>query len=310
MCKSLENRLNTKTRELDSAHAKIEKLKCRKKALKVKLKTSLEELNKTKSILEEFEFDCSNQARDNKDLRKQLAVAEKRSGCLEKDKKGLNSAVKSFKEDLEGNIEEIARLQRILSASKKREELIKPLLDVGVSLRLRFLVQARETIYNRPPSATEAKVLTKGNEAAHRGNGLADAALFKAKLVDEDDVLARVFRRLYRCSPIDYLEPNELTMLRKALDCEASVMTVQRFRGASASASLRQEHVKLMEKLVSSLSESASIGAWEQNPSHKEWLAILESVTAGIVKVDRRMVFIAGRAYTVRQNSVSLLSLN
>jgi len=123
--------------------------------------------------------------------------------------------------------------------------LVKPLVNIGVSLRLRFLQQAREAIYNHHPTPAEVKVIKRGNEAAHRGNGLADAALFKAQLVDEDHALARVFRRLYRCLPTEYLNTNEVTMLSKILDFEASVMAVKRVKDNSASASLRESHLDL-----------------------------------------------------------------
>lgn len=101
LCKSLENKLSTKTHELDLAHAKIAKLRCSKKDLKEKLRASNEELNKTRSMLEEVDFDFSQQVQENKDLRKKLTRVEKTSASLEKANEGLRSAIEASEMDVE-----------------------------------------------------------------------------------------------------------------------------------------------------------------------------------------------------------------
>ncbi|KAE9378746.1 hypothetical protein N431DRAFT_450690 [Stipitochalara longipes BDJ] len=293
--------------KLNKAQAKIAKLKRSKKDLKEKFTTTKGKLAETNSMLEEVELDCSQQAQYNANLKSKLAEAEETSERLEKENEDLKSTIKGSEADLKREARKTAKLQKDISVSVRREELLKPLLDVGVSIRLRFLQQAREPIYNHRPTPEESKILKKGNEAAHRGDGLADAALFKAKFVDDDHVLAKVFRRLYRCRPTDYLDPNEVTMLSRMLDCEASIMVVRRVRDTSGSAPLRKNLLILQEKLYSSLTRSTSIIAWEENPTHKTWLANLENITAKIVKIDRRMEFRKGRVYAQKNGTADTI---
>ena len=46
----------------------------------------------------------------------------------------------------------------------------KPLADVGVAIRLRFLENARETALSTPRNQLDNSIVSNGNSAAHRGN--------------------------------------------------------------------------------------------------------------------------------------------
>jgi hypothetical protein len=169
-----------------------------------------------------------------------------------------------------------------------RSDTLKPLVDIGVATRLRFLQQARQTIHKHRISEAGKVVIKNGNIAAHGGNGRADAAVFMSYLVSKTHVLAETFKDLYHCKPSEYLDQNEIKMLEQMLDCEATIMAVQRVNKSNESAGLRAEHSYLLEKLYNAQTSSASIAVWESSLSNKKWLERLEKITADIVRLDRK----------------------
>jgi hypothetical protein len=68
-------------------------------------------------------------------------------------------------------------LERDLENLKLEKESMKPLLDVGIAVRLRFLEQAKNTYLNEQRGGLNQITIRKGNQAAHSANGTADAAL-------------------------------------------------------------------------------------------------------------------------------------
>lgn len=95
--------------------------------------------------------------------------------------------------------EKVAQLQR------ERDQL-QPLLQIGVRVRLRFLEQARETLYTVPRAQVLHGLILDGNMAAHNGSGKADALLFKHSLIEPELKLglSEVFMSLYRSDPMSY----------------------------------------------------------------------------------------------------------
>jgi hypothetical protein len=130
-------------------------------------------------------------------------------------------------------------------------------------------------------------IIRNGNLAEHAGNGVADAAMFKAFLVNEDSDFANTFEALYHCNPEDYLEHNEITMLRRMLDCEASIATIHKNNKGASSFGLRDEHSSFLDELYEAQDASGSIIKWEANNKNKVQVERLEEITAEIVRLDR-----------------------
>jgi hypothetical protein len=152
-------------------------------------------------------------------------------------------------------------VQKNIKALNLRSDILKPLVDIGVATRLRFLQQARQTIHKHRISEADKVVIKNGNIAAHGGNGPADAAVFMSYLVSKTHVLAETFKDLYHCKPSEYLDQNETIMLEQMLDCEATIMAVQRVNKSNDSPGLRAEHSYFLEKLYNARTSSASIAA-------------------------------------------------
>jgi hypothetical protein len=105
-------------------------------------------------------------------------------------------------------------------------------------------------------------------------------------LVAKNNIVAQVFKGLYHCEPSDYLDQNEITILRRMRDYEATIMTVQKVNKSNESAALRTDHCKLLDKLYAAQKKSSSITAWEQNQQNTKSLERLEELTVEIVRLD------------------------
>jgi hypothetical protein len=265
LCRSLEEQLAAKTRELESAEAEIARLGFHRSDLKEKLKEANAEI---------FRVDGCD-----KELQGGLTEAKREA-------ESLKSTVTATKVELGRVSQNNSMLQKDIKALNLRAELLKPLVDIGVATRLRFLQHARRNIHRHRISDQDATVIKNGNVAAHGGNGIADAAMFKAYLVPKFHILAQVFKDLYHCNPAEYIDQNEIKMLRRMLDCEATITTVKKNNKLKESAALRKEHYHLLEKLYDAQTKSRSITAWEENQQNKLWLERLEELTAEIVRLD------------------------
>ncbi|KAN0115400.1 hypothetical protein V8E51_004944 [Hyaloscypha variabilis] len=250
-CKLLEERLATKTHELEQAIDKISGLR-------------------EQSYTEELWSDLAD-ARAAKDF-------------FEAEAERLRSALSAKNIELGKEVHKNSILRKDIKALNLRSETLKPLVDIGVATRLRSLQQARQTIHKHrisevagwgggpvgggvTLSEADKVVIKSGNIAAHGGNGRADAAVFMSYLVSKTHVLAETFKDLYHCKPSEYLDQSEIKMLERMLDCEATIIAVQRVNKSNDSASLRAEHSYLLEKLYDAQTSSASIAVWESSLS-------------------------------------------
>ena len=68
---------------------------------------------------------------------------------------------------------------------EKRENM-KPLLDVGVAVRLRFLEKTRQTLRDGEISGIDKRIIEEGNTAAHSANADADIALARGGYIENN----------------------------------------------------------------------------------------------------------------------------
>ncbi len=98
---------------------------------------------------------------------------------------------------------ELRESQREVDQLKKTRQTLKPLVDVGVTIRLRFLEQAKGTLEAGNKVKSQFMV-SDGNITAYGGNGIADTALFIAGFLSDTDPLMTVFEKICKVSTTAY----------------------------------------------------------------------------------------------------------
>ncbi|TGO41396.1 hypothetical protein BHYA_0022g00350 [Botrytis hyacinthi] len=121
---------------------------------------------------------------------------------------------------------------------KRTYDIVEPLVKIEADIRLRFLDQAREAVFDISRDETGAALRANGNAAAHKGNAAADAALFKGNFVPEDyeEEAEEIFEHLYNQKFSEY--PRWTGVPGRQNDCEATLSTITK---SSVSATLREE---------------------------------------------------------------------
>lgn len=169
--------------------------------------------------------------------------------------------------------------------AKKKE----PLVKIGAAIRLRFLENSREVVFNVPREELDLALILDGNGAAHAGNGLADAALFKAGLVPENCLVEcnKVFQELYQCEP---REEYHLFMSKMAriLDCETTVRVLKAsHRSKNDSAAEREEYEGHITTLLNHYQHVLSQEDFEADENVERLVLQVEKLADKIVQIDR-----------------------
>ena len=79
------------------------------------------------------------------------------------------------------------------------------LFQIVVSICRRFLEQAKAGSAKSRLDPPDYEKIRKGNDAAHQGNGEADATVFTTEAVFEDDNLRAIYKELYQMEPTKFL---------------------------------------------------------------------------------------------------------
>jgi hypothetical protein len=186
-------------------------------------------------------------------------------------------------------MEKIKALERDLKNSKLEKESMKPLLDVGIAVRLRFLEQAKNTYLNEQRGGLNQITIREGNQAAHSANGTADAALFTMEILKNEDALAPAFERVYaNRTPTRHLQLPEL--LRRAWDCFATLSLFKGVRSGKGSKLFRKEHSSLSNDIFRKWDRRRASdypGKFERDIRNWYLLDRLEWLTVEIVEFDR-----------------------
>jgi hypothetical protein len=149
-------------------------------------------------------------------------------------------------EDLEDKVAEL----------EEDRDIKAPLLEKAIDIRVRFMVQARNLLFDTPLSDNDREKVRIGNASAHGGCGLADEALFLAGIVDQDE-WSQTFEQLYDKKPGEFVQylPNH----RKAADCKATVQTVMAVDGDCDWSDMRDELLDGAKSLLGSSGEGLSV---------------------------------------------------
>jgi hypothetical protein len=229
-------------------------------------------------VVEEQE-DARDLEREVDELRA-LRVSDKEE--LSKTRSDLSNA----KTRISNQSETITELTEEVSQLESNRALLAPLVKIGVNIRLRYLEDARETALGVPRGDIDRAIIMNGNNAAHRGNGVADAVLFKQELIPDENLIdaKRIFEDLYDNPPPNYKCCD--SRLHKLLDCRATIRTVKAVNNGTGSVAHRNEHMNIANQLVE-MYNSTNKKEFGQDEEAGELIERLEQLTDEIVEMDR-----------------------
>ncbi|CZT50564.1 uncharacterized protein RSE6_11572 [Rhynchosporium secalis] len=253
--------------ENQDALSSLQALRAKHDDIQRKLTASLEEIKTLSTENGSLEEYCTRLKGDRDDIRQRLSR-----------EKAQNAA----------QTHTLLELMNAKTNLEKSRNLLQPIVQIGVDIRLRNLETAREIILKIKQGEKDRAILLSGNVAAHRANGAVDAALFVAGLIPEDYLpeATKVFKKLYQVSPADYgcWSP----MVLRMIDCQATIATVQvqhHFKKFDTT-HLRNEHDRLHGFLLSRRKRLSS-GEFEGDPKAKELLSRIEDIMEEIVDLSR-----------------------
>jgi hypothetical protein len=190
------------------------------------------------------------------------------------------------------------RIEELDEENKDRE----PLYEIGKDVRLRFLEQAREPILFTNYGKLDLAAIERGNEAAHSGNGIADAALLsqiphtlnRNKAHQHAVEREKTFKSLYLLEPDTYMQTTATNWkLREAIDQQATIRTVRSLnQGVDRPLKEKQSAMDAFE-IIKMKYQKAKVEGGELNESEEKEvdrrLAVLQEFTKTIVEYDRKV---------------------
>ncbi|TGO60001.1 hypothetical protein BCON_0039g00320 [Botryotinia convoluta] len=157
----------------------------------------------------------------------------------------------------------------------------EPLMLVGAAVRLRFLEQAKDVVFNRRVCPEPNRELRdEGNVAAQFGHIIADESLFKIQYIPRNSIemTRKIFKELYQCYPDRrlYSDPLEIRL--------SNILAANRApRRTESSRSQRKDLMEMYQQL--------QILQDSENPSNLEisnHVTAIELLTDDIIDLDLR----------------------
>jgi len=184
-------------------------------------------------------------------LMKKLKAKKKKIEDLEDQIDQKNEKIESQ----DGRIKKLKNKNKSLDShiSRLKEELEdqRPLVQMGVDIRTRFLEQERIHYERLGRNDLDQNVIDCGNSSAHCGNGAADSALFKCNLVSPK--YENVFRKMYDYHSSYDIEDYRSERTEKSMmeaDLRVSILAGQGIHGGLSTKARRDEATKILDKLV------------------------------------------------------------
>ncbi|RDW60019.1 hypothetical protein BP5796_11625 [Coleophoma crateriformis] len=222
---------------------------------------------------------------------KRRRASEKEVDRLERRVAELSDEVDEVTRKLEREKSRALRLQDQTRSLERDQADKEPLVDIGVAVRTRFLQQARKMVTGQQ---TSMRAIKSGNAAAHRANGLVDAAVFRvAQLAGRDmQDMARVFKDLYKVPPLQYGYGYRPKKYLEAIDCEATIRTTLSVRRELNSMPQRLQAMDQIDAISSKLIQNGGRLTADQfdRDTDVEWrLQRVKTLTDEIVEAARTM---------------------
>lgn len=262
----------------------------RLKTVQSEAKTPTTTLRLLQTTYDELSRDFALSQDEIKTLKDENVLLEKECIRLRNDRDGTRRKVAKMKEQNATQAQDIKILTESKVELETTRDLVQPILQVGVDIRLRNLEAAREPLLKIKPDQKDRAIMLSGNVAAHRANGSIDSALFMAGLVPEDylPTATEVFEKLYQVHPAQYRSSGWSPMILRMVDCHATIATIQvqhHFKKHDTS-DLRKEHDRLHEFLVRRQKKQSSED-FERDKKAKGLLAKIEEIMEEIVDLSR-----------------------
>ena len=192
--------------------------------------------------------------------------------------------VATMKSESKAKDNEITSLKQQVKALEGERDAKAPLVDIGSSVRLHFLEQARSKL--TPGKLRYDHAFTKtGNSSAHHGKGEADTALYYNILTcKQKQRFYGVFRELYKCQPKGYPETSEL--LKETINHEATIKTLTALNDGLGSLKARQTALDLIGVVYEKF-EKLGKERFEGDEAIEALLVRIRGLTEEIVEADR-----------------------
>lgn len=152
------------------------------------------------------------------------ALTEKERKLEEKKEDVVSTETVEFATTLTAKV---TTLQREVLNLRKIQDINKPLLDVGIAVRLRFLEEAKTKVRGLEDKLVARHVIRAGIKAVHNGNFAADSALFLNGSLQRSDSTLLVFKATYRGEPA---EDKWTWVIEGYHDCEGTLKTLKHGR--------------------------------------------------------------------------------
>jgi len=246
---------------------------------------------------------CVNFSFTKRQTRRNEYEAKERQWLTEKEE--LDATIISLKVELEAQNIAIKRLERELGKAKASHEINlkyrEPLLQVGIATRRRFLESTKRYRINPGDyigvhgARAVPRLIEQGNDAAHRGNFLADTALFELGLLklkaSEDH-----FQKIYGVAPKNYDRKFLIPKVTEIVNMRGTMASCYSwtFYTVDGSDDRRFEELeKICWKILDAIRDECKsleegIVAFDTNPQVQKAYKELRVITEGIVKEHKR----------------------
>ncbi|KAB8297124.1 hypothetical protein EYC80_002508 [Monilinia laxa] len=165
---------------------------------------------------------------------------------------------------------------------EKEWEKKRLLFDVGVAVRKRFFEQSKAILpHRKDQEGPDYRIIREGNEACHRGDAIADAALFELGLLSgADNIIA--YHDLYLCDLHQiHKSPQEFT---KAIGYWASIATIE---ATTASERHRIEALECLTSIMGLWNNASTAEEFKTSFVGNNSLYHLRELSRSIIRIDR-----------------------
>lgn len=216
--------------------------------------------------LERLNFELQESQKENADLRADLEAADDYGKAKREDQKILEARIAELEQD---------------------RDLKEPLLQVGVSIRARYLEMAKKMAMGSPRADLDNSTIEKGNEAVHHAMGEVDAILFQGNLISAQakNRLTTPFMELYKLIPEDY--DSRSKKMSQVINCEATIRTLNVLNEGNRPITQRQQALDQIEILHNKYAK-LSKESFEADEDVGSRVDRLIALTSEIVEEDRR----------------------
>lgn len=178
-------------------------------------------------------------------------------------------------------------LKSQLSSLEVDMEKKEPLVKIGAAIRLRFLEYGRELIHQVARNELDLTLIAEGNAAAHKGNGIADAALFEAGLIPDAYFVdcESLFNDLYQKRPEHFGSVG--SKVARILNCQATVNVSKATNRTNDSVAQRDEHREKTDLLLLGYQGIFTKEEFETDDAVERHILRVEELADEIAKIDR-----------------------